>query len=80
MKNTNFIGKEDYNMITLYTTNCPKCKILEEKMVEKNINYDVVTSVNVMKTMGFYSAPILEVDGKFMKFAEANNWINEQEG
>ena len=49
-------------------------------MVQKNINYDVVTDVNVIKKMGFYSAPILEVDGKFMKFAEANNWINEQEG
>ncbi len=67
-------------MVTLYTTDCPKCKILEEKMVQKNINYDVVTDVNVMKKMGFYSAPILEVDGEFMKFAEANKWINEQEG
>ena len=64
-------------MITLYTTHCPKCKILTRKLTEKNIEYIEFTDVNKMIEMGFSVMPMLEVDGVVMDFATANKWINE---
>lgn len=32
-----------------------------------------------MRSMNFVRVPVLDVDGKQMDFAAANNWINEQE-
>lgn len=61
--------------ITLYTTNCPKCRVLETKLKQKNIEFDVVDDENVMIGKGFMEAPILEVDGKVMNFSNAMNWI-----
>jgi glutaredoxin len=61
----------------LYTTHCPKCKILEEKLQEKNLKYVTVTLVEVMKGKGFRSVPILEVDGVEMTYLTAINFIKE---
>lgn len=64
-------------MITLYTTHCPKCKILTKKLTEKNIEYIEFTDVDKMIEMGFNIMPMLEVDGVVMDFTTANKWINE---
>lgn len=66
-------------MVTLYTTHCPKCKILEKKLKEKKIKYQEIADVDTMIAMGFRSAPYLQVDEATMDFAEANKWLNEQE-
>lgn len=63
--------------LILYTTHCPKCKILEEKLQEKNLKYVTVTDVEVMKEKGFRSVPILEVDGVEMTYLTAINFIKE---
>lgn len=62
-------------MITLYTTHCPKCKVIEKKLSNKNIQYVEVTDVEEMQRLGFSSAPVLDVDGKIYNFGEANRWI-----
>lgn len=67
-------------MVTLYTTHCPKCKVLEKKMKDKNIQYIEVTDEQKILQLGFNQAPILEVDGRIYDFKEANAWINEQKG
>ena len=64
-------------MIILYSTNCPKCKVLTRKLTEKNIEYIEFTDVDKMIEMGFSMMPMLEVDGVVMDFATANKWINE---
>ena len=64
-------------MIILYSTNCPKCKVLTRKLEEKNIEYIEFTDVDKMIEMGFSVMPMLEVDGIVMDFATANKWINE---
>lgn len=61
---------------TLYTTNCPKCRVLETKLKQKNIEFDVVDDENIMIEKGFMEAPMFEVDEKIMGFPEAINWIN----
>lgn len=64
--------------ITLYTTNCPQCRILESKLKDANINFEVVNDVDLMIQKGFMMAPVLEVDGVAHSFKEAVKWIGEQ--
>lgn len=67
-------------MVTLYTTHCPKCNVLEKKLDKKKIEYTLVDDFDIqaMVDKGIMSAPILEVDEKLMTFTEANKWVTEQ--
>lgn len=62
--------------VVLYTTYCPKCRVLEKKLQQKNIVYEEVTDIDVMTEKGFMSVPMLEVDGEIMDFKAASDWIN----
>ena len=63
--------------VTLYSTGCPKCNVLEKKLAEKNIDFEVVSDVDIMQNKGFMTMPMLEVDGKTMDFGSSVRWINE---
>lgn len=65
-------------MITLYTTHCPKCRVLEKKLAQKNVQYNEITDVSEMQKLGIKSAPVLEVDGKKMNQADAIRWLMNQ--
>jgi glutaredoxin len=65
--------------IILYSTNCPKCKILEKKLTEKNIKFTKNNNVIEMTELGIDQVPVLSIDGKLLSFVEANKWINERE-
>lgn len=64
--------------VILYTTFCPKCRVIEAKLKQKGIEYKEVTDVDIMTEKGFMSVPMLEVDNFVMNFTEANTWINER--
>lgn len=66
-------------MITLYTTHCPRCKVLATKLAQKNIEYVENEDVDYMESIGIMSVPMLEVDGQLLDFVTANNWINSKE-
>ncbi len=66
-------------MVTLYSTHCPKCVILEKKLNQKEIEYQVVDDVDLMEEKGFLSLPMLEVEGATLDFGEAVRWVNEYE-
>lgn len=67
------------NMITLYSTNCPKCKVLEMKMKKKNIEYVTYSDVDGMLAKGIKAAPVLELDDNTrLDFAAAVKWVNEK--
>lgn len=63
--------------IILYSTHCPRCKVLEMKLKQKNIKYEEINDVEQMKAKGFMEAPKLEVDGVVYNFKEAVDWINK---
>ena len=65
--------------IILYSTNCPKCKILEKKLTEKNIKFTKNNNVIEMTELGIDQVPVLSIDSKLLSFVEANKWINERE-
>ena len=64
--------------VVLYSTHCPKCKVLETKLTQKRISYEENNDVNLMQEKGFISVPKLEVDGIIYDFKEAVEWIGEQ--
>lgn len=66
--------------IVLYSTGCPKCKVLEAKMKSKGISYIEINDIEVMTEKGMTTAPALEVDGQLMDFMSAIAWINAWEG
>lgn len=63
-------------MITLYSTHCPKCRVLETKLKQKNVEYVECTDVDKMIELGITSAPCLDVDGKMLDFPSAVKWVN----
>ena len=64
--------------VILWSTHCPRCKVLETKLKQKNINYVENTDVEQMKSKGFLEAHQLEVGETVMNFTEAVKWIGEQ--
>jgi len=65
-------------MITLYSTHCPQCKALEMKLNKKKIEYTICDDVKEMERLGFKAAPILAVDGNYLPFTSAIQWVNGQ--
>lgn len=64
--------------IIFYSTHCPKCKVLEAKLKNKNINYVENNDVDSMLQKGIKSTPCLEVDGKILDFKTAVEWVNNK--
>jgi hypothetical protein len=64
--------------ITLYSTHCPKCQTLENKLKSYGFSYELNTDVDLMLLKGIKSAPALEVDGKILSYKEAIKFINSQ--
>ena len=60
--------------LVLYTTHCPKCKVIE--LNAKKIEFDIVDDKSTLIEMGIVSVPVLEADGKKMSFLEANKYVN----
>lgn len=68
--------------IILFSTNCPRCHILESKLKEKHITFELIDgdrAIEYIQERGFLTAPLLSVDGADMDFAKAIKWVNEYE-
>ena len=57
--------------VILYTTNCPRCTILVDKLKEKNVRYTEFTDKNKMLEMGMDMMPVLQIGNKQYGFKEA---------
>ena len=63
--------------IILYSTNCPKCVVLEKKLQAKNIPYVKIQDVKEMSLLGIKTVPMLKIgDGPLLDFKEAVRRIN----
>ena len=65
-------------MIVLYSTGCPNCKIIKKKMVRDGIDFLLSNDIDKLIEKGYQSAPILEVDGNFMEYKQAVDWIKNR--
>jgi hypothetical protein len=52
--------------------------VLEAKLNQKDISYEEINDVKIMREKGFFTAPKLEVDGVVYDFKEAVDWIGGQ--
>lgn len=69
-------------MVKLYSTGCPKCKVVEAKLRQKKIDYEVESNPDAIVKKGqelnILSAPILQVDEEYYDFQRAVKYINER--
>lgn len=69
-------------MVTLYTINCAKCKVVEMKLNQKGIKFNKVEDeaevVKFGNEHGIRTAPILAVDNEVLDFSSAIKYINER--
>lgn len=66
-------------MVILYSTGCPKCKVLETKLIQNNIDYIKCDNIEVMKEKNISSVPVLEVNNVLINFRDAAEKINRGE-
>ena len=66
------------NLYILYSTGCPKCKVLKAKLEQKGLAYTECNDVNTMEKLGIESLPVLEVEGKLLTFMEAVKFVDER--
>lgn len=65
--------------VVVYSTNCPKCSVLEKRLTTLGIEHDTVLGADEILKRGFQTAPLLEVDGKIMDFKEGMEWAKTME-
>ena len=66
-------------MVILYTIDCPKCNVLEKKLVAAGVDFDVCKDMEVLKKFDAdgWAFPILSVDDKLMDFKAARDWLSQ---
>ena len=66
--------------LIMYSTGCPRCKILGMMLEKKGISYEINNNIDTMEQLGIQSVPILSIDGQLMPYDEDVRWItNYQE-
>ena len=63
--------------IILYSTGCPQCRVLKERLDARGISYHICSDIEVMKAKGISSVPVLEVDGELLRMRDAFEWMEE---
>ena len=64
-------------IITVYTTHCPKCVILEKALKNANLNFQTIEDVDRMAELGLKAVPYMEIEGNLMDFKTSMTWIKE---
>ena len=60
----------------LFSTGCPKCKVLKNMLDKNHIQYTVIDDVDVIIENGFSTVPILKISNHEMDFSQAIAWLN----
>jgi glutaredoxin len=64
-------------MVILFSTGCPKCRVLEQKLNQKNIDFTLNDDIDKIIEKGFMTAPVLKVDDYYLEFGQAIKWVNQ---
>ena len=68
----------DYMQVILYSTGCPKCEVMKEKLKDSGIPYTESDDVSVLIKNHIDTVPVLSVDGVLMEFSQANDWLKNR--
>ena len=62
--------------VKLYTTHCPKCKVLQSKLDASGLDYTICDDIDEIMKLGKMTVPLLQVDDIVCEFKEAVDWVN----
>lgn len=66
-------------MLTLYSNDCPRCKVLEQALKDANIEFEKSKDFKKVMSQGYRSAPVLELEyGTMMPFEIALVYIKNK--
>lgn len=63
----------------LYSTGCPRCKVLEEKLKQKQINFEINNNTEEMLKLNITNVPVLKIEDKLLDFVDAVKYVNSLE-
>lgn len=67
------------NNIIVYSTHCPRCKILEQCLTSIGAEYVVEDDKDVIIGLGIETVPCMVINnGEPMDFKQAMNWVKER--
>lgn len=64
--------------VVLYTSGCPKCKVLAKKLTDKHIDFVEFDDLDFLASMDIKTLPVLGVETELLTFGDAVRWINAQ--
>lgn len=62
--------------LILYTIDCPKCIVLEEKLTNAGLCFEKCNDKEKMMSLGITKCPVLSVNGEMLGFEKAVEWVN----
>lgn len=62
--------------IVLYSTDCPVCVMLKEKLKQHNVEFTESKDTEIMLQKGITAVPVLEVNGELYGARKALEWVN----
>ena len=76
-------------MVKFLTTHCPRCSVLKKKLDAAAIEYEEITDIEVIKSYGVDSVPVLVITDltvadseatAILEFSAAVQWVNNYDG
>lgn len=68
-------------MIKVLSTGCPACKVLESKLNNANIAYEIESNEDTIISYGVQTVPVIvEENGNLINFGEAVQLLNTSNG
>ena len=64
-------------MVILYSTGCPMCEMLKDRLNEKKIEFVTVSDVNSILAKGIQNVPVLEVNNELLDTRKALAWVQD---
>lgn len=69
--------------VKLYTIHCPSCNVLEKKLKQNNIEFEIIDDRDKViakgNELGIKSAPILQVNNDYYNFIQAIEFLKGAE-
>lgn len=65
------------NDIVIYSTGCPACKFLEQRLKDKHINFTINNDEEIMKQKGIVSVPVMEVGDELLNYKQSLEWVDK---
>lgn len=62
--------------VVLYSTGCPRCKMLEQALNRAEIVYDYCDDIDTIASLGVKYVPVLSVNDELLDYAAALGWIH----